>query len=450
MKKSLVLVLLFSGTINLQADDDFFENLGKEFDKGVKTLKEGSSKAPGAIGNFFAPVTKPVEKKVKAFIKDPGKVIKEDAEKLGKDLEKAGKEVLKFVGGGTDLQAVTKSVEAVKSAVGEIQSDVNAVNTAFNAPSSPMVKAPIIGEKLKQFQIKSSALMKAVAVEDLKSSLANPQALAGVIVRVVSPSTQADVKKLYGMYDSILAEIDSVDIKPIASSLRATLLDAAKIVDSARDVIINSGKLVEGVVGDPIMDSIESISSDLKAMAGDLKKIADGGMLKARQSQGTIAVNVLTNLNKIMPLANKMPNVSAEITPKIQAIMTIVGKINTEVATLQSTATGIGPKLDAKTKKQTKTAQGTLSIPQSVIADLDNSVKSLRASVNRILLGAVDAVEILSQVMASGVEGIDDFQKAIKFSLLPPASHAGFEALPKHTKKLAQSIDQFRVAIKKK
>src|SRR3990167_3875308 len=267
MKKNILcMFLLFLGSIEIRAE--FFEDVGKAFTGGSKSSKKKPSTAQfwEPIGKSVKKEAKGLEKRSKALVQDPGKVLKEDADRMGKDLESVGKDIqqglesvgkdfLKLVGGGTDIDAIEKAIADMQSSIGTIQPDVAAIISALDAPSSPKTKAPIIAEKLKQFQIQASALMEMMVVPDIKASLSDAQALARTIARLASPTTQSDMQNLYGMYDAILMEIDSIDPKPVLTAIRAVFLDAAKTVDSAREAIISCGKVVEGMVDSSIMNS---------------------------------------------------------------------------------------------------------------------------------------------------------------------------------------------------
>lgn len=473
-KKSLFLLLLSPAIIKADAVSDWFKKVGSDIESGGKkvlsTIEETGQEAISTIQGGLQQGVQAVQQGAQStenMAKDIGRTTQEIIKKTEQQTQdllqkvKSGlehpdkialavaKDAVKVA--GIDIDGIERSVNSLKGSVDTIKTDVDTIKESLQAPTSPLTKAKEIAPQLQRFQRQAVSLAKSVNIGDIKKAIASPKALISVVATMATPSLKSDLQELYGSYDAILTTVDAVDIRPVVGSMETTLRDAAQIIDTAMDIITYAGApggLVNLVVGSPIIDSTKSISRDLKTIANDLGMVKRGGLISARGAQVDFAKGLISNLPKLMPLVTSMQKKPAEVLKQVGKITPLVAKMKGELDQLQQQGVGIEGRLKDVLADKIKTIQGAFDLPRAAIAELRSIVENMRNQLTAMLGDAADIVNVVAQLINSGVDGIDAVEQATGFNLLPAASRTGIQPLSADVARLSQDIGNLRTAIK--
>ncbi len=426
MKKCLILLLSFS-MITSSIYADIFDDIGKGTKKAGKKIGKGTKKAAKTVEEkVFRPVVKTLQV----------------SRKIAKD---AALDALKSV--GININGIVSNVNAIKSTIPKISFHIASTQRAIRAPRSPVTQAAPISARIKAFRAKVDTLQKKVKAPEIKSALSSPEGLSNLLKKVVSSSTQKQIRDTQAAYDALVTKLDEVEINPILIPGRKTLLNMAGLIDSALRIRDFSGALAKDIIPGNLASALRNISGSLRAVTANLNDIIQGGRRSMRSAMGDLAGGLLSNLKNISTLSRSLQNVAKGIPPEVNQLKIHVAHMMKLRSQLVKTATTIDSRLEKLILKKMRSVIGTLDIPRAAIVELKNILGELRGYLKGILAQASDAIARAAAVALLGVNGIDAFRKNIGFDVVPPRSRKGFVELPGNTRGLSQNVDRLRRAL---
>jgi hypothetical protein len=430
VKKRIGYTLFLVVTMQLHAAD-WFKKAAKTFEK--KVIKPIEQK-----------VVKPIEQKVIDPIKKEvtqATQALQDPAKLAID---ASKQALNSM--GINIDGITSSIDTIKSLVPRIQRDVQDVQTALNANMSPVKQGPIITQAITQFQAKADIVVKQVAVPEVTMALSSMASLGAIVQKLATNTLQTNLRELYEAYNKVIQEIDAVDIQPILRAGHKLLTDMATLLENVLKVRDYSGTLSRIVITNELATAMQNIVGSLRAIAGDLDSIIQGGVRKLQSVQGEFANGLLSNFGNISRLIASIQETINSIPPQIDTIAAHIRVMNNAKDQIAATA-NISKQLEQQVQEKIKTVVGIFEVPTVATDTLRKIIMDLRNQIHRILSSARDTIAAVAAIILTGINGMEAFKVHINFDIVPPSSRVGLQALPNDVQRLSSSIEQLRRAL---
>lgn len=419
-------------TLQLHAWDWFEKNIAKPIEQ--KVIKPIEQKVVKPIEQkVVAPIKKEIDKATQA-LQDPGKVAVD-----------ASKQALQTV--GINIDGITAQVNTIQSLLPRTQRDIQEIKNAINASNSPIKKGPVITNAISQFQAKADEVIKQVALPDVKSALSGMSALGTILQKLTTNTMQTSLRDLYSSYNNVLQEIDSVELNALLRAGQTLLIDMATTLDSCLKIRDYAGSLSQTIISNDIASAIGNMSASLRAIAGDLGKIMQGGVRKLQSVQPELANSLISNLGNINRLVTSIQATINSVPPQIDQIMANINRMNTAKDQLVATATNMPKRLEQRVLDKVRSITGVFDVPNVAVNTLRRMIMDLRNEIHVILRSARDAIAVVADIILTGVNGIEAFKAHINFDIVPPQSRDGLSTLPGDVRRLSSSIEQLRRAL---
>ncbi len=433
MKKALFIALslcIFTVSIH-SAIGDWFKKTAKKTEKGFKDTTKKVKKE-----------TKKSVKKTKKTFEDPGKTAQD-----------AGYAVLRKM--GVDVPGITQDVRLVQTLLGSLSNKVDLLQRVLNAPESPKSKFSSLLNKIKDVQTKAKLAERAIGPSVLRNSISSPQGILALVTRATSESALTHIRNFANAYSALITEFDSVQIVPLLSEARTTILTMAGTFDAILRIRSNAGSLAELITAGPTVSSVVAISKSLHRIAGDLNTIIKAGGTRSLSAvQGELIAGVISNAAKIENLTRDIHNSITAISTNAAKLKSDLNGMMGEKAKLLSAATSIQGKLEkaveSKLAKGTKLKKviGAFDVPDVALSELKKIIHGMRGNLDGVLRNLSNVIMTAADSIEAGINGIDAFKRNLNFDLVPPQGRRGFDALTGDVRGLSSNVDRLRRSLR--